>query len=325
MFDLISIGDSVIDTFVPLTEAEVLDKDGKPLLAMPYGIKVPVEQSQSVVGGNASNNAIGSSRLGLNTAIYTNVGKKDDDEADDRIKNKLKKEGVDIRYVIEAEDLPSGHHIVLSFKGERTILIHHQPWKYKLPDLEKSKWVYFTSLSESYLESNIVEQVVNYLQRSGAKLAFQPGTFQIKSGLKKNAKLLSASEVLIFNLEEAKLLLGTDEVDVKKLLEKIRDLGPKYVVITDGRKGSYGFDGQTFFQIGLFPGEAVEATGAGDAYATGLVAGLIHGESLEESMRWGGANGASVVEQVGSTAGLLTHSQLQEKLKENSKIIAKII
>ncbi len=322
MFDLISIGDSLIDTFVPLTEAEIVDKDSQKLLAFPFGIKVPVEQSQSFVGGNAANNAIGSSRLGLKTAIYTNVGNKDDDQADDRIKNKLKKEGVDIRDVMETNDLPSGHHIVLSYKGERTILTHHQPWKYHLPDLDKTKWLYLTSLSESYLRTNIVEQIVNYLQRNGGKLAFQPGTHQIKSGLKKNAQLLSRSEIIVLNLEEAKLFLGI-EGKVKELLNRLVDLGPRNAVITDGRNGSYGFDGQDFWQIGLFPGEVVEATGAGDAYATGLVAALIHVKSLAEAMRWGAANGAAVVEQIGSTAGLLTYEKMQEKLKENSKILAK--
>ncbi|HLC87518.1 MAG TPA: PfkB family carbohydrate kinase, partial [Patescibacteria group bacterium] len=69
----------------------------------------------------------------------------------------------------------------------------------------------------------------------------------------------------------------------------------------------------------------IEMTGAGDAYATGTLAALIHGKSLEEAMRWGAANSASVVEQMGSTPGLLGLSKMDEKLKENKKIIAKEI
>ena len=42
-------------------------------------------------------------------------------------------------------------------------------------------------------------------------------------------------------------------------------------------------------------------------------------------MRWGAANGAAVVEQIGPQAGLLTLNQMQERLKENSKIVAKEI
>ncbi len=66
-------------------------------------------------------------------------------------------------------------------------------------------------------------------------------------------------------------------------------------------------------------------TGAGDAYSTGLLAGLFHGKNLAEAMRWGAANGAAVVEHIGAQTGLLTLHQMQEKLKENSKIIAKDI
>lgn len=326
MFDLISIGDCVIDTFIPLEEAEVEIKNGERKLLLRYGDKIPVGPSVSMVAGNAANNAVGSARLKLKTAIYTNVGNAGDDESDDRIKAKFKKEGVDIRYVVETKDLPSNYHIVLNYKGERTILIYHQPWKYNLPDLDPSRWIYFTSLGPTYVESNLVAQLVNYLERTNAKLLFNPGTFQIKLGVKKNARLLSLTELFIVNKEEAKIILGHDEgdsVSIKKLLKGIIDLGPKMVVVTDGGKGSYGFDGEKYFELGIFPAKLVEMTGSGDAFATGTLTGLFYGETLPEAMRWGAANGAAVVEQIGPQAGLLTYNAMMEKLKENSRIIAK--
>lgn len=325
-FDLITIGDTVVDTIVPLMEAEIIERGGKRYLSFPLGIKIPVEQSHSMVGGNAANNAVGSSRLGLKTAIYTNIGNKDDDQDDDRIKAKLKREGVDLRYISETNDLPSNHNIVLNFSGERTILTHHQPWKYSLPDLEKSKWIYLTSLSESYVKSNIHEQIVNYIERTGGKLAYQPGTFQIKMGAKKSARTMSLAEIIILNIEEAGKILGIDErKPVKKLLTGLRNLGPKNVVITDGKNGSYGYDGESFYKLEIFPAKLIEMTGAGDSYATALVAALFHSQPLPEAMRWGAANSASVVEQIGSQAGLLTLNQMQARLKEHSNIQAEKI
>lgn len=323
MFDLITIGDVVVDTIIPMPQAEILEKKGVKMLSVPLGIKVPVEQSVSVVGGNAANSAVGSSRLGLKTAIYTNVGNKDDDRDDDRIKAKLKKEKVDLRYVVEIDDLPSNHNIVLSYQKERTILIHHQPWKFNLPDLDRAKWVYLTSMSPSYIESNVIDQLINYLERSRARLVYQPGTFQIKQGVKKQARLLSLCEAFFVNLEEAKILLGhevSENIPVKKLLKGLADLGPKMVVITDGSEGSYGYEGEGYYELGIFPAKLVEMTGAGDSYATGTMAGLFHGNNLAESMRWGAANAASVIEQIGPQAGLLTNQQMQEKLKSNPKI-----
>lgn len=330
MFDLISIGDTAIDTFVPLIEAEVEEshRGNVKKLILPWGAKVPVGESVSVVAGNAANNAVGSARLGLKTAIYTNVGNKDDDEADDRIMARFKKEKVETRYVIQNKELRSNHSIILNYEGERTILVYHEKWKYDLPDLDRAKWVYLTSMSASYVESNVIEQLVNYLDRTNAKLAYQPGTFQIKQGLKNNAKLLARCAVFVVNLEEAKLLLGhsvKDSIPVKKLLQGLADLGIQQVVLTDGGEGSYGFDGVRYYKLGVIPAKLVEMTGAGDAYATGVVAGLSAGESLEKAMRWGAINSASVVEQVGAQAGLLTASQMKDRLSQNSKFQSKPI
>lgn len=326
MFDLISIGDTVIDTVIPLEEVKLIPIEGQVMMALPFGAKVPVKNGESMVAGNAANNAVGSARLGLKTAIYTHSGNKDDEAADLRIRQKFKNEGVDIRYVTEVPDLPSNHNIILSYKGERTILIHHQPWKFHLPDLEKTKWVYLTSMSPSYLESNIIEQLINYIERTGAKLAYQPGTFQIKQKAKKQSRLLGLVDFLVMNLQEAKHFLGhklSDKLSVKKLLRGLMDFGPKKVVITDGKDGSYGFDGETFWKLEIFPAKLVEMTGAGDSFATATVAGLIHGEALPDAMRWGAVNSAAVVEEVGPQKGLLTYNQIQTKLKQNKSILAK--
>jgi len=325
MFDLISIGDAVIDTFVPLTEAEVSvgpNGNGRKL-CLRFGDKIPVGPSVSLVAGNAANNAVGAARLDLKTAIYVNVG---NDSDGSRIKDKFKDEGVSTNYVVFNHDLPSNHHVVLDFEGERTILIYHQPWKYNLPELDKTRWIYLTSLSPSFVDSDVINQLMHYLERTGTKLLYNPGTFQIKLGVKKNPKLLSLTELFIVNKEEAKLILGykeEEEVNIKKLLKGILDLGPRMAVITDGGEGSYGADGEKFYRLGIFPANLVEMTGSGDAFATGCLAGLFHGKALPEAMRWGAANGASVVEQIGPQAGLLIYHQMLNKLKENSKITAK--
>ncbi|OGE30803.1 hypothetical protein A2631_03885 [Candidatus Daviesbacteria bacterium RIFCSPHIGHO2_01_FULL_44_29] len=328
MFDLISIGDCVIDTFVPLTDAEIVTSltSHETLLGLRSGDKVPVGQSVSMVAGNAANNAVGASRLQLKTAIYTNVGRLDDDKDDDRIKLKLKKEKVDLRYVVETDDLPSNHNIILDYKGERTILVHHQPWKFNLPNLDATKWVYLTSLAPSFIDSPLMEQLVRYLDQTGAKMVFNPGTFQLKHGVKKYPRILNSTTLFIVNLEEAKLILGfnrMEDIAPKKLLKGIADLGPKMVIITDGHKGSFGFDGEDYWKLGIFPTKLKQMTGAGDAYATGALAGIFYGEDLPEAMRWGAANGAAVVEQIGAQTGLLTYEEMIGRLKQNPEIIAK--
>src|SRR5438093_12834885 len=97
--DLISVGDATIDNYVQISEAEVkcnLDQTNC-LLCFKYGDKIPVDHLSHQVGGNAANNAIGGSRLELKSAIYVNVG---DDSPGKQMKDKLKEENVDTRYLV---------------------------------------------------------------------------------------------------------------------------------------------------------------------------------------------------------------------------------
>lgn len=324
-FDLITIGDVVVDTFITLIDAKVEIVEGERKLLLPFGDKMPVESPVSIVGGNSADAAVGASRLKLKTAIYTTIG---DDTNGFKVVNTFKKEEVDRRYIALSKKNSTNHHIVLNFKGERTILDYHQPWEYQLPDLDSSKWIYYTSLSPSFVHSSIVSQLTGYLERTRAKLLYNPGTFQIKHGVKRYPHLLSLTEVFILNKEEAKLTLGYEEGDkvpVKKLLKELSDLGPRMVVVTDGGEGSFGFDGEKYYSMGCFPSRLVEMTGAGDAFAIAVLAGLFHGKELPEAMRWGAANSAAVVEEIGPQAGLLTYNGMVEKLKEHPKMIVKEI
>lgn len=322
-FDLISIGDTTIDNFVQIHDVEVKCNLSRTdcRLCVEYGDKIPVDKFSHEVAGNAANNAVGSARLKLASAIYTNVGA---DSSGSQILAKLKQEGVSTRYVQVNEGMESNLSTVLIFQGERTIFVYHQQWKYRLPELDFAKWVYFTSVGTSFTQSSLLEQLESYLERTGAKLFYNPGTYQIKAGVKKNPRLLTLSELFIVNKDEAGRILGREE-SIKKLLKGLADLGPKMVVITDGKEGSYGFDGENFYHIGIFPAKLLEMTGAGDAYATGLLAGLFYGNNLPQAMRWGAANGAAAVEEIGPQAGLLTYEKMQEKLRENSIIVAREI
>ena len=91
-------------------------------------------------------------------------------------------------------------------------------------------------------------------------------------------------------------------------------LGPKTVVLTDGRKGAYSYGWGGYLYITEFPGPRLEATGAGDAFTTAYVAALAYNLSHTEALRWGPVNAGSVVQQIGPQAGLLTKEQILTKL-----------
>jgi sugar/nucleoside kinase (ribokinase family) len=313
-FDLITIGDSTIDTFIKIHDAslecDINHESCK--ICVPYGNKIPVDSIAHGVAGNAANVAVGCRRLGMATATYTNLG---DDEQGRNICETLVKAGIASDYIQVNPDKESNLSVVLSFKGERTIFVYHQDWNYRLPDLAPSFWVYLTSMAKTFTNSNIMNEACRYVDKTHARLAFGPGTYQLKANIKKYPKILERCQVLIVNLEEAKEIVGIDPietVDMRDVLSKMLLLGPKIVVITDGEEGSFATDGNRNLKAGILPSKVVEKTGAGDAYSAGLVAALFNNLPLEEAMIWGTINASSVIEKIGPQNGLLTKEELEK-------------
>lgn len=323
-FDIITIGDSTIDTFIKIHDASVVCSINKEecKICVQYGDKIPVDSMSKSVAGNGANVSVGCAKLGLRSAIYTNVG---GDADGDLIRKSLVDRGVLPDYITVDTKKTSNLSVILTFQGERTAFVYHQPWFYHLPNLKSSSWVYLTSLSESFTSSNIVDEVAHYVDKVGAKLAFSPGTFQIKANIKRYPKTLERCELLICNLEEAKKILEIDlaeRIDAHLLLSKLLLLGPKIIVITDGEDGSYATDGNKVLKAGVFPSQLVEKTGAGDAYCAAFISALFYGEPLEEAMIWGTINSSQVIQHAGPQVGLMSKEEIVRYRKTVPEMVA---
>ncbi len=321
VFDIISIGDAVLDTFIPIQEAQVACDINKEhcMLSMSFADKVAVGKSQKIIGGNSANNAVGSSRLGMKAAFYTVLG---DDVTGRDIRAMLAKEGVAPDYIVLQKGGETNTHFILMYQGERTILVYHAQRPYRLPKFKETKWVYLSSLSPNH--GKLHDELLAWLSKHPTKLAFNPGTFQLKAGLAKLKPLLQKTEVLFVNKEEAQRLVGPI-ADMKELLTATKNIGPRIVVITDGQKGSYVHDGASYWKCGITDTQVVERTGAGDSFATGFIAALNYGKDIPEALRWGTMNSGSVITKVGPEAGLLTKGQMASWLKKYGKIQAQLL
>ncbi|HEX5429647.1 MAG TPA: carbohydrate kinase family protein [Patescibacteria group bacterium] len=321
-FDIVSIGDTTIDAFIEIHEASVhcninhVDCQ----LCLSFGDKIPYEQLSLVPAcGNSSNNAIGSSRLGMRDAFIGAVG---DDHQGQQIIDELKREGVDTHMMTVNRGVPTNFHFVLVFRGERTILIKHQKYRYDLPAALDTQWIYFSSMAAG--TEKFHHQFGKFLaQNSKIRLAFNPGTFQMRMGAAKLAEIYKHTELLFLNREEAQLVTGQTNRDIHKLAHGMHKLGAKVAIITDGRDGSYASDGTKIWYVDHFPAPRVEATGAGDAYGTGFTAAIFHGLTIPQAMVWGTVNGGNVALKVGSHAGLQTKKQIESWIKKHPKFKAK--
>ena len=316
--DFIAIGDTVVDEFINLKEARVnCDINHQDCtISMRWGDKIPYDSSVLVPGvGNAANAVVSAARLGLSVGFVSNVGK---DRFGEEILATFAKEGVDTRYVAVNESVPTNHHYVLCYEAERTILIRHEHYPYLIPEgLPPPAWMYLSSLGE-HSEAFHTELATWLREHPETKLAFQPGTFQIKMGREKLAELYAVAELVSVNKEEAERILGKGETDIKELLENMRSLGPHIVLITDGPNGAYAFDGTNMLKVPMYPDPKppTNRTGAGDAMTSTFVVALGLGKSLQEALLWGPINSMSVVQQVGAQKGLLTREALLKFLAE---------
>jgi ribokinase len=310
MFDIISIGDPTIDTFLIVKDVEIKEINGEKKAIINWGDKLPVDKFYRTVAGNAANNVVGSARLGMNTAYYCVVAH---DTGGREIVHKMEKEGVSTRYIIKNDKHPTNASTVLSHDGERTIFVYHEHRRYKLPPLVHSSWVYLTSMGLGF--ETIYQDLAKYLDRYNVRLGFNPGTFQLRAGPEKNRLVLEHTDLLSVNVEEAQSWVGENGRDPEELCKKLIKLGPKAVALTDGRRGAYSYSKEGFYYIEEYPGPLIEATGAGDAFTTAYIAALAHGLPHKEALRWGPINAGSVVKQVGPQAGLLTKREMEAELK----------
>ena len=312
-FDLLSIGDASIDTFMtPLESEEMCRLDTKEcLIAFSYGDKIPVKNLEFSIGGNAANNSVGTKRLGINTSIVLTLGQ---DSVGEMIVSRLRNEGVDLTYVIEQPGTTSNYSTIVSYSGERTIFVYHAPRSYEFPvHLPSTPWVYLTSMGESFrpFYNHLSEWLV---KNPSIKLAFNPGSWQLREGFDAIKDIIGRTHMIYVNREEAEKLTGFGESSGRDrdLLIALNKIGPKVCVITDGANGAMAYDSINgkFMKVGVLPVDAYERTGAGDAFGSGCLSALIHGKTLDEALLWGTCNSASVIGYTGSQKGLLKFDEM---------------
>jgi len=297
-FDVISFGSAVIDTFV---NTEIGEKNHS--FSYPAGGKILIRDLKFDIGGGGTNTAVAFSRFGFKTACICDVG---DDENGKNILNLLKKEKITFLGEIDKSGM-TGYSVILDSKeGERTILtykgVNNQITLNEL-NLKtlKTKWLYYSALLEKSFATQ--KKLAELMHKKGTKLAFNPSSYIIKN--LDFLPLLKICEVLIVNKEEAEMICKRFK---KKgdLFKSIYELGPKLVLITDKNNPAVCFDGKKKYSIIPHKNiKVVERTGAGDAFASGFVAGQIAGFSIEKSLELALRESESVIQYFGAKNKLL--------------------
>jgi sugar/nucleoside kinase (ribokinase family) len=315
---ILFIGDIFTDAFIKLDPSVAhVDKDsnGQAWLNIPFGGRPPYEEVEIVQSvGPAPNAAVSCARLGLKSSLMSWLGS---DKAGADSMAYLSQQRVDTTLVTQKKNAKSNYYYVLRLGAERTILTKDEDYSYtwRVPH-DVPDWVYIASISgESW---DLHEALLKYLnEHQAVKFVIQPGTFHFEWGAAKMAALYRRAEIVILNREEAMMITGKGHESITELAVALHDLGPKKVVITDGPDGSYAsYDGK-LLKMPNYPDPAppYDRTGAGDAFASTVVAALALGNSFETALMWAPINSMSVVQKLGAQAGLLDIKTIETYIK----------
>lgn len=316
--DFLAVGDIVTEPFIRLKDASVhcrLNNEDCEI-CMRWGDKIPYDFFEHIAAvGNASNAAVAAARLGLTSALRAYIG---DDGYGKECLDVLKQEKVSTDYIVTEPGKKTNYHFVLWYEDQRTILVKHEEFTYTPPEVPTSpKWLYLSSLAQNSAPYH--EALMTFLaQHPETKLAFQPGTFQMKLGRQALKAVYERSDIFFCNKQEAERILTLPTgTDIRELLRQIKNIGPKIVVITDDARGGYAVDhGGAMIHCPRYPDPRppYEITGAGDAFASTTVIALSLGKSLSEALQWGATNASAVLQKVGAQKGLLTREELEKNV-----------
>jgi ribokinase len=311
-FDMITVGSGVVDAFM---ETKLPEKGGK--IMLPVGSKVVCDEIWFATGGGGTNTATAFSRLGFRVGFLGTLGK---DKNAEMILFDLKKER--IKFLGRQIDEPTGYSVVVnSVRKNRTILTHkgaNSSLEFEKINLKKlkAKWFYFSAMLGESLKTQ--EKLAKFAKRRNVRVAYNPSSYLTNLGVGKIKGLLKNVEVLILNVEEGRHLVKKGDLSMG-----LRKLGPKIVCVTNGEKGNEVCDGIHRYKAISNRIRIHEKTGAGDAFASGFVAGLIKFNDVEDAIQVGSLNAESVIQNPGAKNGLSDWNGVKREMKRKPVRILK--
>ena len=313
MYDIITVGSATVDVFVKTSSKDVkIANLPEHDVCYPIGSKILIDDLHFDIGGGGTNSAAAFARLGFKTGW---IGKLGHDANSAAILDALRKEGID--FLGSQDEGLAGYSVILAGIGsDRTILAFkgiNDSLKTKDFDWSNlnTKWFYFSSMMNTSFKT--LEKIAKFARKEGINYAFNPSAYLAQQGLRSLRKIIDGCTVLVLNKEESQFLTG--KIDQKEIIKLLQEYS-RIVVITDGANGAVAYNGEKFYSILPNRIKVVETTGAGDAFASGVVAGLMQNKTLDFALQMGMAQAESVIGHIGAKNKLLHMQELEQSIKK---------
>ncbi len=286
----------------------VADVIGRPIDAYPERGRLQLVQNISPhIGGCAANTGIGLQVLGVPTRVAGKVGR---DGFGAFIRSELSSRGVDASGVVQDPDAPTSATMVLvGSDAERTFLhcvganAYYERRDFDLALLDEARLLHIAGHGlMPRFDGAQCAQVLEAAQARGLMTSLDTAGAPDESWASNLRLCLPHLDYLVPSLHEVRALYP-GENSPESIATRLLEAGVKTVALKMGEAGSFATDGRESHHVAPFRVEARDATGAGDAFAAGFLAGVLRGLGLEECAQLGNAAGALCTTQIGTVAG----------------------
>lgn len=355
----LTVGGAMIDTIAIIDSDRIermtmLNADHSFLL-LEEGRKTEAHEISAHVGGGAVNAAVAMARLGFDVSTLVKLGK---DQRAEIVLARLMQEGVSTRWTVRDGRAPTGAAVMVSshdrnaaiftFRGANTLL--------EEADLREEAFaadvVYVSSLSNE--SADAFPAIINQAKAQGALVAANPRVRQLSSRGSAFQEALARIDILALNRSEADVLVpglvarfgeggraltlkpdeqpprlaargfagGGHEMSLAAFFGALRHIGPRFVIVTDGRHGAFLGTKDAIHFCPVLETKVAGTAGAGDAFNATFTACIARGRPPEEALRAAAINAASVVGHVDTQTGLLSPEEIGKGLAANTGKLA---
>ena len=332
--ELITIGSCTLDVIIEIDDIlrfELLDKDTvKKYAAIEYSRKLNVKNVRFVPGGSGANIAANGAMIGLKAAYIGVLGK---DFSATICLDDLKKRGVELSNIIQTDKDSTALSIILrtdwgkdrsilAYKGANNLLTPEHVKEELFDEVKAFAWTSLTTENSC----RAIEKAITLTKNNGGEVFAAPSMSIIKNAPKWAKILISRSDVVSLNMDEAQEFTG----DKKKtlMIDSFLNMGVKLISITDGPNGSIISDGETIINSSVYSGNVEDTTGAGDAFLSGILISQLNNFDLRKTSKMATAISFLECKEVGVREGLPESLvELENFVNDNEikQVISKVV
>jgi ribokinase len=262
-------------------------------------------------GGKGSNQAVAAHRAGADVTLITKIGR---DVFGQVALDFYEREGMDARYILRDDARETGVALIMVDEASaqnEIVVVSGACGNITPEDVERVRPVIEQAgilLLQLEVNFDALYRVVDIAHRAGATIVLNPAP-----AAELPDEVLRKIDIVTPNETEAQALTGVrveNEADALRAARVFMEKGVRQVVVTLGSMGAFATDGERHELLPRIGVDAIDATGAGDAFSGGFAMALAEGKDLFTALRYGNVTGALSTTRLGTAPAMPSRTEI---------------